>query len=43
MPSIPVVLAQHCADLKAQLNIILNLFLCTAMVMHGMQMVASRV
>ena len=38
-----VVLAQHGAYLKALLNIGLNLFLCLAMVMLGMQLVASRV
>ena len=38
-----MVLARHGADLKAQLNIGLNLCLCLAMVMLGMQMVASRV
>jgi len=38
-----VVLAQHDASLTSQLNIGLNLCLCLAMVMLGMQMVASRV
>jgi CrcB protein len=38
-----VVLAQQGAYLKALLNIGLNLFLCLAMVVLGMQLVASRV
>ncbi|WP_310597615.1 fluoride efflux transporter CrcB [Aeromonas aquatica] len=38
-----VLLAQQGAYLKALLNIGLNLFLCLAMVMLGMQLVASRV
>ncbi|MNJ80701.1 putative fluoride ion transporter CrcB [compost metagenome] len=38
-----VVLAQQGAYLKALLNIGLNLFLCLAMLMLGMQLVASRV
>ena len=38
-----VVLLQHGAYLKALLNIALNLFLCLAMVVLGMQLVGSRV
>ncbi|MFA7259304.1 MAG: fluoride efflux transporter CrcB [Aeromonas bestiarum] len=38
-----VVLAQQGAYLKAVLNIGLNFFLCLAMVLLGMQLVASRV
>jgi len=38
-----VVLLQHGAYLKGLLNIALNLFLCLAMVVLGMQLVGSRV